>query len=403
MTLAGAKVARNKAARKQDAARPIAKVRAGQSDRKRRDKEPAFAAPAAGDLLDWYDRHARALPWRAASGAPADPYRVWLSEIMLQQTTVTAVVPYFARFLARWPHVQALAAAPLEDVLKSWAGLGYYARARNLHACAHAVVESHGGCFPATEAELAELPGIGPYTAAAIAAIAFGVRAAAVDGNVERVVARLFALEQELPAGKPRIRKLAASLVPSRRSGDFAQAMMDLGATICTPRRPACAICPWMKACQACRRGDPASFPRRAPKSAGRLRRGAAFVAVRADGCVLMRARPPKGLLGGMTEVPTTEWTHDFDAGEALCQAPRLGRAKPRWRRLPGVVSHVFTHFPLELVVYRAEISARATAPAGARWIPLADLDGEALPSLMRKVMAHAVGDILRPRPPDRR
>jgi A/G-specific adenine glycosylase len=398
MTLAGAK-----AARKQDAAREIAKVRVGQSDRKRRDKEPALAAPTARDLLDWYDRHARVLPWRAVSGAPADPYRVWLSEIMLQQTTVTAVAPYFARFLARWPDVRALAAAPLDDVLKSWAGLGYYARARNLHVCAGVVVARHGGCFPATERELAELPGIGPYTAAAIAAIAFGVRAAAVDGNVERVVARLFALEQELPGAKPQIRKLAAGLVPGRRSGDFAQAMMDLGATICTPRRPACAICPWMKACQACRRGDPASFPRRAPKSAGRLRRGAAFVALRADGCVLMRARPPKGLLGGMTEVPTTEWAHDFDVAEALRQAPRLGRAKPGWRRLPGVVSHVFTHFPLELVVYRAEISAGAPAPAGARWIALQDLDGEALPSLMRKVMAFAAGDSARPRPPERR
>ena len=384
MTLAGAK-----ASRKAKASPPLRKAGVNGAETGL-EKD---LAPAAADLLAWYDRHRRVLPWRAAAGATADPYRVWLSEIMLQQTTVTAVAPYFDRFVVRWPNVQALAAAPLEDVLKAWAGLGYYARARNLHACARMVAHNYRGSFPSTEAELAQLPGIGPYTAAAIAAIAFGARCAAVDGNVERVVARVFALEQELPAAKPQIRKLTAHLVPSRRTGDFAQAMMDLGATICTPKRPACAICPWMKACRARRRGDPASFPRRARKRAGRLRRGAAFVALRADGCVLMRARPPKGLLGGMTEVPTTAWTHDFDAGEALREAPRLGRARPKWRRLPGVVDHVFTHFPLELVVYRARFAVGAIAPAGARWIALAELTGEALPSLMRKVVAHALGD----------
>jgi A/G-specific adenine glycosylase len=251
-------------------------------------------------------------------------------------------------------------------------------------------VQNFRGRFPLTEAELAELPGIGPYTAAAIAAIAFGAQTAAVDGNVERVVTRLFALEQELPAVKPQIRKLATRLVPPQRSGDFAQAMMDLGATICTPKRPACALCPWMQPCKARRRGDQASFPRRARKPEGRLRRGAAFVVLRADGCVLMRARPPKGLLGGMTEVPTTEWTHEFDGREALRLAPRLARTEPKWRRLPGVVRHVFTHFPLELVVYRAQVATGTRAPAGARWIPLAQLGGEALPSLMRKVVAHA-------------
>ena len=403
MTLAGAK-----ASRKQDASLPITKVRArGRHQKQAPVPEPAAARPSASseatrsrtrdrnpsaaDLLDWYDRHRRDLPWRAAVGATPDPYRVWLSEIMLQQTTVTAVAPYFVRFVARWPNVEALAAAVLDDVLKSWAGLGYYARARNLHACARVVVQNHRGVFPSTEAALAELPGIGPYTAAAIAAIAFGARAAAVDGNVERVVTRLFALEQELPAVKPHIRKLAARLVPPRRTGDFAQAMMDLGATICTPKRPACGVCPWTKPCRARERGDQATFPRRARKREGLLRRGVAFVALRADGRVLMRSRPPKGLLGGMTEVPTTEWTHAFDAGEALHEAPRLAREQPKWRRLPGVVSHVFTHFPLELVVYRAYVAAGTSAPAGARWIPLADLGGEALPSLMRKVMAHAV------------
>jgi A/G-specific adenine glycosylase len=313
---------------------------------------------------------------------------VWLSEIMLQQTTVTAVAPYFARFIARWPNVHALAAAPVEEVMKLWAGLGYYARARNLHACAKAVVERHRGYFPKTPPGLAALPGIGLYTAAAIAAIAFDARAAAVDGNVERVVARLFAVEEELPAAKPRIRALAEGLLPRRRSGDFAQALMDLGATICTPRRPACAICPWLRGCRA-RGGDPESFPRKRPKRAGKLRRGAAFVVLRADGCVLVRSRPPRGLLGGMTELPTTEWTHAFDEAGALAQAPRLSRARPAWRRVPGVVTHVFTHFPLELCVYGGAVPAETPAPEGARWVRFADLSNEALPSVMRKVAEH--------------
>jgi A/G-specific adenine glycosylase len=382
MTLAGAK-----ASRKTNASLPRRKARANGL----KTRQETNLTPASADLLDWYDRHRRELPWRAAAGIIADPYRVWLSEIMLQQTTVTAVAPYFERFVARWPNVHALAAAPLDDVLKAWAGLGYYARARNLHACARTVAQDHRGCLPATEAALAQLPGIGPYTAAAIAAIAFGARSAAVDGNVERVVARLFAIEQELPAAKPYIRSLAAGLVPPGRCGDFAQAMMDLGATVCTPKRPACAVCPWMQACRARQRGDQATFPRRARKREGALRRGAAFVALRADGRVLMRSRPPQGLLGGMTEVPTTPWTHDFDAEAALREAPEIARARPKWRRLPGVVSHVFTHFPLELVVYRAQLPRGAIAPAGARWIAVEELGGEALPSLMRKVVAHAL------------
>jgi A/G-specific adenine glycosylase len=355
-------------------------------------KQAPPARPHSADLLAWYDRHRRRLPWRALPAETPDPYRVWLSEIMLQQTTVKTVAPYFARFTARWRDVRALAAAPLDDVLKLWAGLGYYARARNLHACAKAVVERHGGRFPQSQAELAALPGIGPYTAAAIAAIAFDAPAAAVDGNVERVVARLFAVETELPAAKAEIRRLTERLVPAERAGDFAQGLMDLGATICTPKTPACALCPWMRACAARRRGDPASFPLRAPKKTGRLRRGAAFVVVRADGCVLVRTRAPTGLLGGMTEVPTTEWMHDFEAGRELTQAPRLGGARPKWRRLPGVVTHVFTHFPLELIVYLARVRPDAAAPRGARWIARADLAGEALPNLMRKVLAHALG-----------
>jgi A/G-specific adenine glycosylase len=359
---------------------------------KGRKRAPPPASAHSVDLLAWYDRHRRKLPWRALPGEAPDPYRVWLSEIMLQQTTVRAVAPYFARFTACWPDVRALAAAPLDDVLKLWAGLGYYARARNLHACARAVAERHGGRFPEGEAELAALPGIGPYTAAAIAAIAFDAPAAAVDGNVERVVARLFAVERELPAAKAEIRRLTERLVPTARAGDFAQALMDLGASICTPKKPACALCPWMRSCAARRRGDPETFPVKAPKKEGRLRRGAAFVVVRADGFVLVRSRPPKGLLGGMTEVPTSEWTHDFEEATALAHAPGLGHAQPNWRRRPGVVTHVFTHFPLELVVYVAEVSADVAAPSGARWVARAAVAGEALPNLMRKVLAHALG-----------
>ena len=347
------------------------------------------SGPQPGDLLAWYDRHRRVLPWRAKPGEAIDPYRVWLSEIMLQQTTVKTVGPYFARFVARWPDVGALAAALLDDVLRLWAGLGYYARARNLHACARAVAERGG--FPRSEAELTTLPGIGRYTAAAIAAIAFDDHAVPVDGNVERVVTRLFAIEEELPAAKPEIQRIAQTLAPDVRAGDFAQAMMDLGATICTPVKPACALCPWMDGCAARRRGDPQSFPRKAPKREGKLRRGAAFVAVRADGCVLLRSRPPKGLLGGMTEAPTTDWSHDFDDKSALEDAPRLSRAAPKWRRLPGVVTHVFTHFPLELTVYAADVPRNARAPDGARWVLVKELKDEALPTVVRKVLAHTL------------
>jgi A/G-specific adenine glycosylase len=361
---------------------------AGQGTGRKRERATAREVPAA-PLLAWYDRHRRKLPWRAAPGEQPDPYRVWLSEIMLQQTTVKAVAPYYARFLERFPTVGHLARVPLDDVLRAWAGLGYYARARNLHACAQVVADRHGGRFPSTEAALAELPGIGPYTAAAVAAIAFDERATPVDGNVERVIARLFAVEDALPDAKPEIRRLAATLTPARRAGDFAQAMMDLGATLCTPKKPACALCPWSEGCAARARGDAETFPRKAAKREGRLRRGAAFVVVRADGHLLVRTRPTKGLLGGMTEVPTSAWSHDFDAGGALAGAPRLARA--RWRRVPGVVRHVFTHFPLELEVHRAQVSAATRAPAGSRWIALADVAGEALPNVMRKVVAHAL------------
>ena len=350
-------------------------------------RQKQAVGPDPAILLAWYDRHHRTLPWRAAAGERQDPYRVWLSEIMLQQTTVKAVAPYYLRFLARWPTVEALAAAPLDDVLKLWAGLGYYARARNLHACAQAVVQRHDGLFPQSETDLRALPGIGDYTAAAIAAIAFDRPAVPVDGNVERVVTRLFAVEQELPAAKPVIRRLAATLVPPARAGDFAQGLMDLGARICTPKKPLCAFCPWSNGCVAFARGDAESFPRKAEKTTGRLRRGAAFVAIRSDGAVLARTRPTKGLLGGMTEVPTTEWSHGFDGSTAPTHAP-LRRVT--WRRLPGVVTHTFTHFPLELVVYCAPAPARTRAPKGMRWIAASEIAGEAFPNVMRKVLAHA-------------
>jgi A/G-specific adenine glycosylase len=337
-------------------------------------------------LLAWYDRHRRTLPWRAAPGEVADPYRVWLSEIMLQQTTVKAVGPYYAKFLARWPDVGALASAPLDEVLKSWAGLGYYARARNLHACAKVVTAQHRGIFPDHETGLLALPGIGGYTAAAIAAIAFDRRAVAIDGNIERVVARLNAIEAELPAAKTEIRARAETLLPSGRFGDFTQAMMDLGATICTPKKPACGICPWMRDCAAFARGDAETFPRKAPKVEGKLRHGASFVVSRADDHILVRTRPEKGLLGAMTEVPSTAWTHELEEADALAQAP----LKAKWRRLPGFVEHGFTHFPLQQVVYVTRVPKGTKAPAGMRWVARAQLHGEALPNVMRKVVAHA-------------
>lgn len=366
---------------------------AAKAPRQQRGKNRAVdSVTESAALLRWYDRHRRVLPWRAAPGTRGDPYRVWLSEIMLQQTTVKAVGPYYARFLALWPDVRSLAAAPLDDVLKAWAGLGYYARARNLHASARVVVEWYDGKFPHSETELRALPGIGAYTAAAIAAIAFDARATPVDGNIERVIARLYAIDTPLPAAKPEIFQRASALTPARRAGDFAQAMMDLGASLCSPKRPACALCPWNDACAAHAHGDAEMFPRRLPKREGVLRRGAAFVVYTADGFLLVRTRPAKGLLGGMTEVPTTEWQDDFDESSALASAPRFSsRAKSVvWHRIPGVVRHTFTHFPLELTVYMANVPAKTLAPAGMRWIALADIGSEALPSLMRKVLVHA-------------
>ena len=349
---------------------------------------PAAVSKAdARDLLTWYDRHRRELPWRARPGETSHAYRVWLSEIMLQQTTTAAVRPYFAAFLERFPTLEVLAMAPVEAVMQAWAGLGYYSRARNLHACAKIVFEAHGGRFPEEEAELRRLPGIGPYTAAAIAAIAFDRPAAAVDGNVERVVSRLFLVEEPLPGARRDIKALTEALVPVDRPGDFAQALMDLGATICTPSRPACALCPWMQPCGARAAGSQESFPRKQMKVEGALRRGAAFVAIRRDEAVLLRTRPPRGLLGGMAEPPTSAWAADYDLTRAALDAP----LEADWRRLPGLVRHTFTHFPLELTVYVADMSAATPAPEGMRWSPRAALADEALPNAMRKVLAHAL------------
>jgi A/G-specific adenine glycosylase len=355
----------------------------------------ATARPAL--LLEWYDRHRLALPWRPAAGQRADPYRVWLSEIMLQQTGVKTVGPYFEKFVARWPDVDALARASLDDVLRMWAGLGYYSRARNLYACAVAVRRDHGGVFPDTEEALRALPGIGAYTAAAIAAIAFGRRTMPVDGNIERVVSRLFAVEEPLPQAKPLIQQLAGTLLGATRAGDekpragdSAQALMDLGSSICTPKKPACALCPLNDDCAARARGDQETFPRKAPKKTGTLRRGAAFVVTRGDE-LLVRTRPEKGLLGGMTEVPTSHWLAAQHEKTAMQQAPVL-KGIARWHRRAGVVTHVFTHFPLELVVYTANVAARARAPEGMRWVPISTLKDEALPNVMRKVIAHGLG-----------
>jgi A/G-specific adenine glycosylase len=363
----------------------------GHKRKPRESEQPATARPAL--LLAWYDRHRRRLPWRPLPGERVDPYRVWLSEIMLQQTGVKTVGPYFEKFVARWPGIDALGRASLDDVLRMWAGLGYYSRARNLHACAVAVRRDHGGAFPDTEEGLRSLPGVGPYTAAAIAAIAFGRRTMPVDSNIERVVSRLFAVEEPLPQAKPLVQTLAATLLGAgdaeSRAGDSAQALMDLGSSICTPKKPACALCPLNEDCAARARGDQETFPRKAPKKTGVLRRGAAFVVTRGNE-LLVRTRPEKGLLGGMTEVPGSIWLAAQEDKIALKQAPVL-KGIARWHRKVGVVTHVFTHFPLELVVYTARVAARSRAPEGMRWVPIATLRDEALPNLMRKVIAHGL------------
>ncbi len=348
------------------------------------DPSPSSGPPQAGALLSWYDRHRRDLAWRAPPGCRPDPYRVWLSEIMLQQTTVATVGPYFDRFVARFPDVRALAAASLDEVLHLWQGLGYYARARNLHACARAVVERHGGRFPDDLEALRALPGIGEYTAAAIAAIAFDCPLAAVDGNAERVVARLFAERMPLPAAKPRLRALAAALVPERRAGDFAQALMDLGATICTPRRPRCVLCPWRQDCAAAAAGIAEELPAMAAKPERPLRYGVVFWLARPDGAVLLRRRPETGLLGGMIELPSTPWrTEPWSESAALAEAP----AAASWTALPGSVTHGFTHFRLELAL----LAGTTADPIAGIWATPAEFKDYAFPTLTKKLVNYAL------------
>lgn len=352
--------------------------------------------PVSRKLLGWYDRNARRLPWRVgpadrAVGERPDPYRVWLSEVMLQQTTVAAVRSYFEAFVARWPTVQDLAAAPEAEVMKAWAGLGYYSRARNMKATAD-LVAARGGRFPGSAAELMELPGIGGYTASAIAAIAFDEAAAVVDGNVERVIARLFGIDSPLPGAKEAIRAHQARLTPPERPGDYAQAMMDLGATICTPKRPACALCPLDTDCRAFAMGNPERYPVKAAKAARPTRRGIAFVAVRADGAILLRRRAPEGLLGGMTEVPGSDWPDKAGTGAGAPPLPAT------WLAVAATVVHVFTHFRLELSVHRADFAAGVAAPEGHWWSPPPELPGEALPSVMKKAIEAAVPGAIKKR-----
>lgn len=338
--------------------------------------EERVEIPAA--LLRWYDAHARALPWRSPPGAPAPAaYRVWLSEVMLQQTTVAAVKPYFEAFTTRWPTVEALAAADEAEVMSAWAGLGYYARARNMLACARAVMRDHGGCFPDTETELRALPGIGAYTAAAVAAIAFGRRAVVVDANVERVVARLFAVEEALPAAKAVLHALADSITPPTRAGDFAQAMMDLGATLCSPRKPACALCPLQALCAARALGTAERFPIKAAKKARPRRFGTVFWVER-DGHVLLVTRESKGLLGGMRALPTGPWQ---DEAPGLADAPLGGD----WRIGATEVSHVFTHFALDLAIARLRVEKGCTEKPAGEWWPIQRLDTAGLPTVFAK------------------
>ena len=367
--------------------------------------EPRGAGPrdsdAVASLLGWYDRSGRTLPWRVrpedrAQGKKPDPYRVWLSEIMLQQTRVAAVIPYYDAFLEGWPTVEALADAPVEAVMERWAGLGYYARARNLHACARQVARRHGGRFPETEAELRSLPGIGPYTAAAIAAIAFDAPTVPVDGNVERVLARVHGVQEPLPAAKQQLRALALPLAPNPRPGDFAQALMDLGATVCTPRNPDCPRCPWASGCVANRNGSAAELPRRLPKPVRPVRRGVAFLAMREDGAVWLRRRKAEGLLGGMLGLPGTEWTSDGpNEGDVQAAAPLAAD----WHSVEGSVHHVFTHFELRLTLHAARVDAVPDHVEG-RWVAAGDLSREALPTLMRKAVRHAIRHMGRERVP---
>lgn len=335
-------------------------------------------------LLGWYDRQGRALPWRVrpedrARGVMPDPYAIWLSEIMLQQTTIAHGTPYWHKFLTLYPTVTNLAAAPLDDILTHWAGLGYYARARNLHKCAQIIVAEYGGQFPQTKAELLRLPGIGDYTASTLAAICFDEATSIVDGNVERVITRLHLVEEPLPKAKTRIRALASVLADPDRPGDYGQALMDLGATLCTPRSPSCLLCPWSDWCEAHACGDMEAYPKKIPKKPQPVRYGHAYVMVRGE-AVWLRRREESGLLGGMAEVPTTEW-----ASDAPDDTPPIDA---EWTLMPSGVKHVFTHFELRLEVHKASLTQ--DPPLDGQWIQFGNLDKKALPTLFKKVLDRA-------------
>ncbi|MDX6751553.1 A/G-specific adenine glycosylase [Geminicoccaceae bacterium 1502E] len=341
---------------------------------------PERHTPLRQTLLAWYDASRRRLPWRALPGETADPYAVLVSEIMLQQTTVATVTGRYAAFLERFPDLATLAAAPLDDVLHAWQGLGYYRRARALHACAVAVAAQHDGRLPGSVAGLRALPGIGAYTAAAVAAIAFGEAAVPVDANVERVLARLIGLQEPLPRGRRQIDRAAASLAREERSADFAQAVMELGALVCTPRAPRCMLCPWQGDCVAAASGLQEELPRRKAKAARPTREAVAYLLRREDGAVLFRRRPEEGLLGGMIELPSSAW------GERPADLHAEAPAAAAWRLLPGEVRHVFTHFALVLRLAEAHV---ATPPPGL-WAQPAEFSSLALPTLTKKLLRHA-------------
>jgi A/G-specific adenine glycosylase len=347
-------------------------------------RETAQIAPLPRALLDWYDVHARAMPWRVSpadrkAGVCPDPYRIWMSEIMLQQTTVVTVRDYFQRFVTRWPTVRDLAAAKDADVMGEWAGLGYYARARNLLKCARAVVEHHNGVFPADHTALLALPGIGPYTAAAVSSIAFDLPQTVLDGNVERVMARLYNVHTPLPAAKPELMARAAALTPATRPGDYAQAVMDLGATICSPKSPACGLCPWRDPCAARKAGTAPELPKKVPKKPKPIRHGTVYLAQRTDGAWLLETRPEKGLLGGMLGWPGSDWVDTQDD-----RPSGIPPVLAEWRDLSADVRHTFTHFHLMLSVKLAQVPL-SSAPVVGSFRLKEDFRPSDLPTVMRK------------------
>ncbi|WP_310621066.1 A/G-specific adenine glycosylase [Flexibacterium corallicola] len=357
-----------------------------------------MTAPDSTTLLKWYDKNSRSLPWRTSPqergcGINPNPYHVWLSEIMLQQTTVAAVRGYFEKFITLWPKLENLAEAEEEDLLKAWAGLGYYSRARNLHKCARELIRFHNGRFPEEEKRLLKLPGIGPYTAAAISTIAFNRHAAVVDGNVERVITRIFALTAELPKSRHQIKKYMHELTPHERPGDFAQAMMDLGATICKPRAPNCLLCPWRTKCDGYKSGIAESLPRKTPKPIKPTRHGMAFVVRRDDGSVLLRKRADKGLLAGMSEPPSTTWAETAAMDDLSLVPFKLRSTNLKWQRAKHDVKHTFTHFHLKMSVWITFLNEEPILPDGYWWSSIKMQQDEALPTVMKKALKASLNE----------